>query len=121
MITLNLRNIEEILFHNYELRKLMPEFRHYFDQWSLAQQHTFLKQTGKQAVLDLLNNLNENHAEIISSYFGMKVTIDKFNNRTVREYNFSVAELPEKIKDVQDHGHLFLYRNGDQVYLCTWR
>jgi len=121
MITLNLRNVEEILFQNYEIRKQLPEFRHYFDQWSFAQQHTFLKQTGKQAVLDLLDNLNENHAQIISKYFGTNITIDKFNNRTVRQYEFEVDELPNKIKDIQDHGHLFLYRKGNQVYLCTWR
>ncbi len=121
MITLNLTNVEEIIFKNYELRKQFPEFRHYFDQWSLAQQHNFLKQTGKQAVIDFLNNLNENHVKIISKYFGINVTIDKLTSGTIRQYQFNVDDLPDKIKEIQDNGNLFLYRNGNQVYVSTWR
>lgn len=121
MITINLRNIEEILFHNTELCKKFPEFRHYFDQWKLAKQHAFLKQTGKQAIIDLLNNLNENHLEIISNYFGMEITIDKFNDRIVNYHEFDVNSISEEINAIQEFGNVFLYRKADQIYIGTWR
>lgn len=121
MITINLRNIEEILFHNNELQKQFPEFRHYFDQWKLAKQHAFLKQMGKQALIDLLNNLNEKHLEIISNYFNAQITIDKFNNRIVNYHQFDVDKISEEIDEIQDFGNIFLYRDSDQVYLGTWR
>jgi hypothetical protein len=121
MITINLRNIEEILFHNHELQKHFPEFRHYFDQWKLAKQHSFLKQTGKQALIDTLNNLSENHLEIISNFFGMHVTIDKFNDRIVNYHQFNLESISEEIDKIQEFGNIFLYRDSDQVYVGTWR
>jgi hypothetical protein len=121
MITINLRNIEEILFHNSELQEQFPEFRHYFDQWKLAKQHAFLKQIGKQAVIDLLNNLSEDHLEIISNYFNSEITIDKFNNRIVNFYQFDIDQISEEIENIQEFGNIFLHRDENQVYLGTWR
>lgn len=121
MIIINLRNIEEFLFRNNELQKKFPEFQHYFNQWNLARQHSFLKQMGKQAVIDLLANLNEKHIEIFSKHFDVCVTIDKFNNRIVRQYEFEIDELSEKIDEIQDQGNMVLYRKDNQVYICTWR
>lgn len=121
MITINLRNIESIIFHDKELWKQFPEFRFYFDQWSLAQKEPYLKSMGKQAVIDLLNTLNENHLQILRDYFQVDIALDKISNRIVQNLQFSIDDLQDGLNEMQELNHICLYRNDNQMYISLWR
>jgi hypothetical protein len=121
MLVLNLNNVEEIIFRNKRLQAKLPELRGYFDQWHLAVRHPFLKAMGKQAVIDLLNALNDKHAELLQLHFGMPVTIDKLNNRVVRNYEFSIDEAEQELNQLSDTAQACAYRKGEQLYISFVR
>ena len=121
MIAINLRNVDEFIFRNKLLKTKLPEFRAYFDQWGLAQQHPFLKSMGKQAAIDLLNALHEGHIGILSEHFGLPVTIDKLSNRIVRNIASSVEEIEKELNKLEVSAQVCAYREGNQVYISMWR
>lgn len=121
MLVINLNNVEEIIFSNKAIRAKMPELRSYFDQWTLAKQYPFLKAVGKQAMVDFLNTLNENHLSLLQKHFEMPVTIDKLNNRAFRNHEFSVDEAEQELNRLNELAQVCAYRKGDQLYLSLWR
>ena len=120
MVTINLRNIEEFIFHNQKLRQKLPEFKYYFHTWELSFQHPAMRHLKKEAILDLLNHLNKRHLEILEDHFQAPVTIDKLNNRIVRNYKFSIEEAEEELNKAEEFANLALYRNRDQIYISIW-
>jgi hypothetical protein len=120
MITINLRNIEEFIFNNKEIRENFPEFKYYFHTWELAFQHPAMRHLKKEATLNLLNHLNERHVATLEEYFGTKVTIDKLNNRIVRNYQFSIEEAEEELNKAEEFANLVVYRDADQIYISVW-
>lgn len=114
-------NIEKIIFKNTKLLKLIPELNPYVEQWKLAQQHSFLKNIGKQAVIDFLNSLNENHIKIMSDYFKNSVTIDKMNNRLVKNDYFFLEDVQEELKNFEEFSNIAIHRDEDQCYISCWR
>jgi len=117
MLTVNLNNVEEIIFRNKTLRNALPELRGYFDQWNLASQHPFLKAMGKQATIDLLNALNEKHTKILESHFGMSVTVDKLNNRAFTSFQWEIDKAEYELNQLNDMAQISAYRKGDQLYI----
>lgn len=121
MLTLNLMNVDKIIFQNKQLIDKLPELRAYVDQWSLSVQHPFLRSMGKQAILDFIDKLNENHIRIISEHFNMSVTIDKLNNRLVENHQFKIEELEKELNNFEGFTNIVLYRNKEQCYISSWR
>ena len=121
MVTINLRNIEELILRNTILHSKFPEFAGYINQWKLSLQHSSLRAIGKQAIIDLLNHLNERHIEILKSYFHDDVTIDKLSNRIVINIESSVETLQSDLNYLKEMAQVCAYRKGDQVYISFWR
>jgi hypothetical protein len=121
MITINLKNIEEFVFKNKLLRSKLPEFQAYFDQWGLSQQHPSLRSIGKQAVIDLLNHLTENHISIIKSHFNTDVTINKFSNWVVKNVKTDLQNLEIELNSFDLSAQICAYRKDDQIYISLWR
>ena len=75
---ISLKNVEEVIFLNKEIKDKLPEFKNYFYLWQLSKQQHFLKSVGTQAMIDLINNLNERHLNIIKEHYGVDVEFIKF-------------------------------------------
>lgn len=119
---INFKNIEELIFKNKNIREKFPEFKAYFQQWDFSKQYSTFKSLGKQAVLDLMNKLNDRHVAILEDFFNQKVTISKIDNWIVKEFVFQVDELEIQLNELKEiSSQLSLYREGDQVYLTVWR
>lgn len=119
MIEINLSNIEKIIFSNEALKKKIPEFVPYFEQWNLAKNFSFLKQMGKQAVLDVLSNLNERHEEIISDFFNDFITINKTYSKSIDFCDCNLNDYDLCLNKL--NGNLFIHRNKDKIFLGVWR
>lgn len=120
MVALSLKNIESILFNNKKLTEQFPEFKHYFDQWKLSKQHSFLKNVGMQAVIDLMNNLNDNHLKIIEDFYNMKFKVIKLNNRLVNNFEFEVDSCIDDLSDLPVIANICLHRNKEKIFITTW-
>lgn len=121
MIVLNLMNVEKIIFENKNILSKIPELQPYVEQWKLAKQHSFLRSFGKQAVIDFLGSLNENHLKIISDYFQTTVTIDKLNNRIVKNDQIFLEDLQIELENFEEFSNIAISRDSGQCYISGWR
>lgn len=121
MLIINLRNVEKIIFRNSALKKLLPGFQEFFKQWTTAQINPHMRMMGKQAVIDLLATINEKHLKVISEFLKMSVDVDKLSNRAIVKFDTTIDKLEDKLNELQEFGHYFIYREGEQVYISSWR
>jgi len=117
MIVLSLKNIESFLFENKILRNSFPEFKHYFDQWELARHHSFLRNKGVQSIIDLLNNLNEDHLKKMEKFYNVKFMVKKINDKLVYNSDF---EIDEKFNNLPIMSNFCIYRNKEKVFITSW-
>ena len=120
MVTLNLKNIESILFNNKKLIQQFPEFKHYFDQWRLSKQHSFLKNVGMQAVIDLMNNLNDDHIKKIEDFYNFKFKVVKINNKLVNNFEFDLDSCDNFLSELPVVANICLYRNKNELFVTSW-
>ena len=120
MLTINLQNIEDLIFLDKKLQSQLPEFRHMFEQWKLAQYTSALRPMGKRAMLDLLNSLDNQNA-LLSRYFGTSVTIDKLDYHLVKNCDFPLEEIETEIDKLEGYANFSIYRDKDHIYISFWR
>ena len=120
MISLNVQNIEKLIFYDKKLQSLLPEFKDTFNQWAFAMKFSAFKPTAKRAVMDLLNNLKKEHIEIIEKYFNSKVVIDKLDYHIVKDCKVALDEL-ESLNETEPFYNVELYRDANHLYILSWR
>ena len=119
MIILNINNVEDLIFYDSNIKKLLPEFTDMFRQWAFTKEYVGFRQLTKRTICDFLEALQESDIVILERYFGTKVSIDKMDYRTVKnvELDPDYAEL-----EIQEDGFNFsIYRNKDRLYATFWR
>lgn len=118
---INLKNIEELIFFDKKAQALFPEFKHYFDQWSLGQRIPGLKTLGKRSVLDFLNSLNEKHVSKLEEYFKDEIILDKIDNRLVVNFECESLEFDKELCQFTGYRDFCLSRTGDKIVATFWR
>jgi len=123
MITINIRNIEELILKNLEAKALFPDLRPLFDQWAFSYRFSALSAIRKQAVLDLLNSLNGPHVEKLARLFGDMVFIEKLDHHIVRNINFPTDSdaIERELTNHSSYTNIALSRSADKVYITMWR
>lgn len=124
MIILNFANVEELIFHDRSLQNLLPaEFFSLFEQWRLGIQFPALKQLGKHAILDFLNQLNEDHVEILESYFQEKIILERLNYSVVKNIVVPLEEMEacRALCEISEFSYFSTWRDKDSLYITFWR
>lgn len=125
MLELNFSNIEELVFYDKEAQKMLPpSYFSIFEQWRIAKKITALSGIGKQAVLDLLNTLNENDLFMLGEYFKSNVVVQKLNYSVVLNIKVPLKEKTELCKalcDVADFIYFNTWRDEEYLYVSFWR
>src|SRR5262252_10640643 len=94
---LNLQNVEQIIFMDAGARRLLPDFKHLFDSWTLATKVTALRNLGKRSLLDFLNGLRDDHLQSLSAHFREQVTVDTLDYHIVRNVETGIEEVVEEL------------------------
>jgi hypothetical protein len=115
MIQIGFHNAAELLFQNQLVRNSLPNYKHLFDSWELAQKIPHMRSLGVRSVIDFLNLIKPEEIEKISEIFKhpidiMKMDISANKNITGNIEDFEL-QLPLNI-NVAD---MCVYRKGDQV------
>lgn len=76
MLIINFAKIENLIFYDSNLRKKLPEFNAFFDQWRLSLLASNLKTLKNQALINCLKNIKEPQIDILKTYFNDEITID---------------------------------------------
>lgn len=121
IVEINLQNIEQLIFYDKNVQFILPEFRHFFDQWSLGQRIPALNTLAKRSVLDLLNSLNEDQIAKLEEYFKDTILVDKIDNRLVAHYKTSTNDENNEFCKFSGYRDFCLTRKGDQVSVTFWR
>lgn len=121
IMEINLQNIEQLIFYDKNVQSSLPEFRHFFDQWSLGQRIPALNTLAKRSVLDLLNALNEDQIARLEEYFKDTILVDKIDNRLVAHYKTSTNEENNEFCRFSGYRDFCLTRKGDQISVTFWR
>jgi hypothetical protein len=122
MISLNFSNVEELIFNDRVAQNALPT--HYFslfEQWRLAQQLPSLRQLGKHAVLDFLNQLNEDDIHTLEVYFDRKIMVEKLNYSVVKNLQAPLSEVCKTLCEVDGFAYFSTWRDNDSLYISFWR
>ena len=117
---INLQNIEQLLFFDKKAQALLPEFRHFFDQWQLGQRIPGMKTLGQRSVLELLNSLNEKHIRKLEEYFNEEILVGKLDHRLVAHHEWSIGKA-DGLCQYAGYRDFCLSLKGDKAYISFWR
>jgi len=120
-MNLNLVNVEELIFYNQRLQVSLPKHRHLFDQWKLAKMSPSLRSLGKRAILDFLNDLDEESLKILENHFGCKITLSRVNYCLISNHSCHPDEAEEILNKMEEFVDLTIYRDENHLYLSCWK
>lgn len=117
---ITIQNVEELVFHDKDLWKNMPELIHLRDQWRISKMTPVLRALGRKSLLDFLRTAKGVHEEVLSEHFGETVTIDKIDRHLVSNKSLRVGEEPD-LEDAEIYTGFSCYRNKEEIYITFWR
>jgi hypothetical protein len=122
---LNFSNVEELIFYDRDVQnKLPPHMFSVFEQWRLARRVPFLRDLGKQALLDFLSGLNEEEdVLILEEYFGEKIIVERLNYNVVENIQVPLNEstICKELCEIEGFNHYNVWRDADFLYISFWR
>jgi hypothetical protein len=120
MITLNLSNVEELVFYDRNLQAKLPEFSNSFNVWTFSLRAGF-GPIGKKTVMDFLNGLKEDHIEILEKHFKDKITVERSDYHIVRHQQVALDNAEEGLNQMQGFPNISIHRDENQLYISHWR
>ena len=124
MLVLNFSNVEELIFYDTEVQRLLsPELFSVFEQWKLAKRVPYLGAIGKQAILDLLNILTDEDVMVLEQYFGKKVHVEKLFYKLANNITIPLEEskICEELCKIEGFNYYSTFRDDKNLYLTFWR
>lgn len=124
MIVINFSNIEELIFHDRNIQSLLSKHLFsYFEQWRLSKRFPVIKSIGKQAVLDVLNQLNESDIFALEQHFGKNIVVEKLDYSVVKNIKVPLNEADICCELCKQAGFNYFssWRDGEYLYLSLWR
>lgn len=124
MIELNFSNVEELIFYDLDVQQILPlDMYSFFEQWRMSKRIPFLKAIGQQAVLDFLNTLNDQHIDLLETYFGQPVFVEKLNYSLSHTLKIPIEKIKicEDLCKVQEFNYYSTWRDKEFLYLTFWR
>jgi hypothetical protein len=124
MKIVNFSNVEELVFYDKNLQNILPDHMFgFFEQWRLSKRLPFLRNVGKQALLDFINSLNEEDINILELYFGEKIIVQKLNYNIVENLKIPLnnAQICEALCEIQSFNYFSTWRDEQFLYISFWR
>jgi hypothetical protein len=121
---INFSNIEELIFHDRRLQSLLPpQMRSHFEIWRMSKLVPMLRPTGKQSLLDCLNELTEKDIKVLEEYFNDKIVVEKLNYSIVLDTKVPLQDFSicEELCEVEGYSNFTTWRDDDFLYITHWR
>lgn len=121
MLTLNLQNVEELVFFNRQLQQTLPEFYNTFQTWNLGKRVSALKHLCQKAIFDFFDGLTEEHLEKLEEHFKTEVKVVKTDPHLVKSDTFDLDCAQCELNEFDGYENWFVWRDADRLYISTWR
>ena len=122
MVLINLANIEELIFSDNNVRVLLSDLRHIFDQWLLSQRVPTLRSLRLRSFMDLINSLTKDHVRKLEEYFQDSIALDKLDYHIVKNVTLPLNfDANKELSDFVGFGSFSVSRDAEQIYISFWR
>lgn len=111
-------NIENIIFNENNVRNLLHRHKELLDSWVNCKINGDLSKINYFKIT-LLNLLNQDDLDDISSYYGIKFSLEKISNNIVDNFIFDLDNF--NYFDIESYKDFCIFRNKDKLYLTSWR
>lgn len=115
---INLKNVEEIIFFDKKMHEILPEFRHFLDQWRLGKTIPALGGLGAKSVIDLLNSLEDDHIKKLEKHFNTSIIVNKLETNIIKNHFIKTNDTMCGFIGFKD---FCITRNKENVFLTFWR
>jgi hypothetical protein len=120
VIRINFQNVEDLIFHDKEAWKNMPDLVYLRDQWRMSKMSPMLRALGRKSLLDFLRSAKDRHEDVLSLYFKDTVTIDKIDRHLVKNIEFGLDDEPE-LEFAEIYSGFSTFRKKDKIHITFWR
>lgn len=117
---INLQNISKLIFEDKKVQQLMPEFSGVFRKWELGIR-SGIDSIVKDALIELLNNIDDTQVERLSNFWGKPVTVSKLNSRITRDLRLPIDSAEIVLNEIEEQWNFSISRDGDTSYISLWR
>jgi len=122
MITINIKNVEELILSNNRVKRLIPEFKPLFRRWAMGKRFSGFSYLSQKAVLELLEALEHEHITILENHFAENIKIEKTDYRIAKNMQSSTECLEDDLCNLEGFVDNFsITRDDSQVYISFWR
>jgi hypothetical protein len=123
MKTITFNNVENIVFLDTKLRKLLSDdFGKTFNTWSLGQADHTLRPLAQKMLIQFVNKVDDKHIEIMKEYFNEDVKVEKINADIATHIKLPIHEAEQYLNsNAILKEAVFSYRDAEHVYLSFWR
>lgn len=83
----------------------------------------YLKDLGKQSLLDFLNTVSNDEIEVLEAYFGEKVYVEKLNYSIAHNMKIPLcnAQICQELCSLTGFSYLSTWRDDEYLYISFWR
>lgn len=122
---INFSNVEQVIFEDEKTHRLFPSyFSNYFETWKLGKRLPMFRQLGKEAILDFLNSVKDEHLEALGEYFGERIVVEKLYYGTTRNLKIPLSDAESvcnHLCEVDGFNYFSTWRDGEYLYISFWR
>ena len=91
MKTITFKNVENLVFLDSKLRKLLAiDFADTFKTWNIAQQDATLRPMAQKMLILFVNQVEEKHIKIMKEYFNDDVKVEKIDANVATHLTLSI-------------------------------
>jgi hypothetical protein len=117
---INFQNVEDLIFHDKNVWKSIPDLIHLRDQWRMSKMSPILRALGRKSLLDFLRSAKRMHEDAMSIYFNATVPIDIIELHLVKNIEFGLEDEAElEFNDI--YSGFSVFRKQDKISITFWR
>jgi len=120
-ITLDYKNVEQIVFHNKTIIEQLQKYKNIFDTWLMASTVPQLRYIKNNIVITFLNYLDKNDLEIISNILGVKVLLSDTVQKPIENISSVVDSLEFDLPEDFNCIDFCLYRKKENIEVTLWK
>ncbi len=121
ILTINLQNVEELVFYNKAVQQVLPEFYNTFQSWNLGKRLSALRHLCKKAVFDFLDQLSDEHIAKLEEYFAIGIKVVKTDPNLVKNVKFDLDCSQCELNELELYENWFVWRDANELYISSWR
>jgi len=122
MLIITYQNVEDLVFHDKELQKKLPDFEKHWKGWAFMRQQAHLRYILQRIMLDFINEIKDEHIQVIKQHFGTDVIVKKVDYNTIHNYSCEIDEAENLLNSLSVLKYGFVvHREDNQLYISFWR